>query len=46
MDPKQAEKILRYGDRINIATAIKDKLGEYIEEFYRLYIMDGILRKI
>jgi len=31
MDPKWAKKILRYGDGINIANAIKDELGEYIE---------------
>jgi len=31
MDPEWAEKILRYRDGINIANAIKVKLGEYIE---------------
>ena len=37
MDPKWAEKILRHGDGINIANAMKDKLGEYIETKVYIY---------
>jgi len=38
MDPKWAEKILKHRDRINIANAIKDKLGEYVETKVYIHI--------
>jgi len=38
MDPEWAEKILRHGNRINIANAIKNKLGEYVEIKVYVYI--------
>ena len=41
MDPKWAKKILRYGDGINIANAIKDELGEYIETKVYVHIQEN-----
>ena len=43
MDPKQAKKILRYGDGINIVNAIKDKLGEYVEIKVYAYIQENFI---
>ena len=38
MDTKWAEKILRHRDRINIATTIKNKLGEHTKTKIYIYI--------
>ena len=47
MDPKQKEKIARHSYRINIATALKEDLKEYIKTKIYKYIyknfMDYIL---
>ena len=46
MDFKWAEKILKYRDGIDIATAIKNKLEEYVEIKIYIYIYGRILRTI
>ena len=38
MDPKWKERITRYGYRINIVTALKEDLEEYIETKIYKYI--------
>ena len=52
MNPKWKKKIARYSYRINIATALKEDLKEYIEtkiyiyKLYKLYIIVAILGRI
>ena len=41
MDSEWAKKILRYGDGINTANAIKDKLGEYVETKVYVYTQEN-----
>jgi len=43
MDSKWAKKILRYGDGINIANTIKDKLGEYVETKVYVYTRENFI---
>jgi len=43
MDSKWAEKILKHRDRIDIANAIKDKLGEYVEIKVYVYTQENFI---